>query len=294
MSKQYLVLVWGFLAALIVSLSIHIVMLQNLGVPYPDHSTVPMLPRYINTGCSLLALLVFYHLASHRLSRLPLLLRCLLVFALYAMVKEALIRANVMEGVVTTAWVFPWIKSAPRLLSYLLVACAVVLLNPIIKRRWQMVLAAVVLAAVVMFGLEPLLGAVFNPIIGSFAYLAHDDVYAVPYGWQVMIPAYITYAEPVLASFVIVALTWQTIARQNNLRIVYSVLLGGFMKGALLPLFLYSPFLDLNFPTAMLSESQFTFEVLALALIVALTWWRHQTKTGGELDRPGALDRRHT
>ena len=38
----------------------------------------------------------------------------------------------------------------------------------------------------------------FRHILASIAYLNHEEVYKAPYGWQIEVPAYITYMEPVV------------------------------------------------------------------------------------------------
>ena len=99
MSKESRILFFGFLITLFISLSIHIVMLQVIGVSFPDHSTVPRIPKLLNTWFSVLALFTFYYLAKEGLSKKSVAIQTLIVFAIYAMIKESLIRANLMEGV---------------------------------------------------------------------------------------------------------------------------------------------------------------------------------------------------
>ncbi|HFK5510771.1 TPA: hypothetical protein ACGZ9U_001687 [Elizabethkingia anophelis] len=119
----------GFIITILISLSIHIVMLQVIGVQYPDNSGIPLIPRLLNKWLSVLALFVFYYLAKDKLSKKLIIMQTIIVFCLYAMVKEVLIRANLMDGVVTTSWIFPFIKAVPQLLGYLILAFALVVIN---------------------------------------------------------------------------------------------------------------------------------------------------------------------
>ncbi|KFF02781.1 hypothetical protein IX38_12480 [Chryseobacterium luteum] len=94
MSKQNSILFFGFLITLFISLSIHIVMLQVIGVGFPDHSPVPKIPKLLNTWFSVLALFTFYYLAKERLSKKSVVIQTLIVFAIYSMIKESLIRTS--------------------------------------------------------------------------------------------------------------------------------------------------------------------------------------------------------
>ena len=272
MSKQNSILFFGFSITLFISLSIHIVMLQVIGVGFPDHGPVPTIPKLLNTWFSVLALFTFYYLAKERLSKKSVAIQILIVFAVYSMIKESLIRANVMEGVVTTGWLFPFIKSAPGLLNYLILALIVVVTNRFLHKKWQLMIASIFATAFIKSVLEPLMGSVFSPIITSYSYLGHEAIYQMPYGWQVMIPAYLTFAEPVFAAFLILYFVWEKIAIKNFHRIILTGILISLMKGTLLPLFIYTPFMKSNLTSAIASEGQFTLEFLALGMLAAFFW----------------------
>lgn len=274
------VLVAGFFVALVVSLSIHVVMLQIMNVPYPDRSAVPATAKFVNAWFSILALLVVCRLAREKLERLGPVGGSLALLVLYAMLKEALLRTIVMNGVVTTAWVYSAVSALPRLAGFLLVAGAVVLGGRLLRKSWQLAVYSLALAGASFFGVEPLLGAASGSILKSISYLAHEEIYAVPYGWQVIVPAYLTYAEPVLATFFLAWLVWPHLS--PRFWFTQFVLLVTLMKGALLSLFLFSPYLPHDLPTALASESQFTFEALALCALVILTWRLAVSKRPGQ------------
>jgi len=196
------------LVALVTSLSIHVVMLQVLGIPFPDFDGVPPWAPLLNTILSTLALIYFCTLARPRLAHLPLALRCLSAFFLYVMLKEAF-RAIVMNGVVTRGWGFDVVAGLPSLAYAFVLTSLVVLITPLLRVAWMKLIAAVVLAGLMIFGVRPLLHSLFAPALKAAASFNHADVYSFPYGWHVLVPAYLTYAEPVIACTVIAALVWQ-------------------------------------------------------------------------------------
>jgi len=272
MVKKNIILFFGFLVTVLLSLSIHIVMLQVIGVQYPDNSGIPLIPRLLNKWLSVLALFVFYYLAKDKLSKKSIVIQTIIVFCLYAMVKEVLIRANLMEGVVTTSWIFPFIKAVPQLLGYLILAFALVVSNFFISKKWQLFGISILITCLLQFVLEPQLNSIFEPIISSYSYLAHDPIYELPYDWHVLVPAYLTFAEPVIAAFVIVYYIWEKLDGKAWQKIILVGILICLIKGMLLPVFLFTPYLKLNFIAAIASEIQFTLEFLAVGILTSIFW----------------------
>jgi hypothetical protein len=265
------ILLIGAVLTAIAALSVHVVMLQILNVSFPDDAAAGKFPRYISLAGSLGATMAVYLLAKPDLRRFSLPVRCLIVFALLIALRELVVRAIVMDGVVTTAWT-SLLTHLPRLVG-LLIACAVIV--PVadrLDRLWQWALAAIVITAAYMFGVQPLVDMAFGPVLNALSYLAHDEIYQVPYGWQVMIPAYLTFAEPVAAVLAIAWLTWDRLSARPGVRVLQFVLLIMFMKGSVAPTLLYSFYIKGSLGAAIVSESQFALETLTLALMTAATW----------------------
>lgn len=63
------------------------------------------------------------------------------------------------------------------------------------------------------------------------------------------------------------------------LRLLQFALLVLLMRGMLLPTFVYSFYSKARLPTAMLSQSQFLFETLALAILKTIVW-QFSTRSG--------------
>jgi hypothetical protein len=266
------ILLIGAVLTAIAALSVHVVMLQVLNVPFPDDSAAGKFPRYISLVGSFGATMAVYLLARPDLRRFSLPVRCLITFALLITLRELMVRAIVMDGVVTTAWTFSLVTHLPRLAG-LLIACAVIV--PVadrLDRLWQWALAATVITAAYMFGVQPLVDMAFAPLLNALSYLAHDEIYQVPYGWQVTVPAYITFAEPVAAALAIAWLTWDRLSARPGVRVLQFVTLIMFMKGSVAPTLLYSFYIKGSLPAAIVSESQFALETLTLALMTAATW----------------------
>ena len=261
----------GMLFALVVSLSIHVMMLQVLGIPFPDFSGVSPWVAFVNTTLTVLSVVIFCQRARKRLARFSKPIRYFGVFLLYVMLRETF-RGVLMSGFVTGDWRFNMIASLPSLLSGLVLIGMVMLIAPILRAFWIKVAASGAIAGSMMLAIKPLLGSVLASVIKAAAPVEHADLYAFPYGWQVLIPAYLSYAEPVIACTIIAALIWQSLSTNAPLRFLQFVLLVLLMRGMLLPTFLYSFYSKAPLASAMLSQSQFLFETIALAALTGLAW----------------------
>ena len=260
-------LVAGLAFAGIAALSVHVIMLQILHIPFPqDHP--PYWPRLLNNGCMVLAVLVFLDLARPALEKRSFLTRWLILFALLAMLRETL-RGAVMGAVVTTAWTFSLVQMLPTLLLWLAIALMCTAAAPWLRSLWSKIVAAIVIAAIALW-LSPIIGASFSPLFERLAYLAHPDVYDLPYPWQVMIPAYLTFAEPVIACASIAYLVWDRLPSPPALRLAAFVVLIAFMDSMVLRTLLFSFYIDAPIGAALLSESQFLLEFLTLATLTGL------------------------
>lgn len=87
-----------------------------------------------------------------------------------------------------------------------------------------------------------------------------------------LIPAYLTLAELVIACMLLAVWVWPGLSTKPGIRMLQFVALVLLMKGMLLPTFVYSFYSKTRLPLAMLSQSQFFFETLALAILTALVW----------------------
>jgi hypothetical protein len=257
------------LITLIVSLSVHVFMLQVLRIPFPDFKGISVWAPLLNTTLAVFALIFVCAAAQTRIGRFSKATQCILVFLLYAMLKESF-RGILMNGFVTRGWAFATVAGLPGLGYTFLLSSLVVMLTPALRSVWLKAGGAVLLAGIAIFVVRPALGSIFAPVLKAVAHLEHPEIYSFPYGWQVLIPAYITYAEPVIACTSIAFLVWGRLSKKISTRLLQFSLLILSIRGMLLPTFIYSFYSKAKLTTAMLSQSQFLFETLALAVLTAV------------------------
>ena len=188
------------------------------------------------------------------------------------MLQEMFFRAPIMDSVVTTAWTFSFLSNLPSLIPWLILATLIVALAPYLKSLWLQLLASLALYAAVFLALKPLITRVATTVLTHFSYLAHDEVYGQPYGAHVLVPAYLTYAEPVIACIFIAALLWNQLAPRLPLRLLQFTLIILAIKHVLFAPFIFVFYAKMPHPTALLSMGQFTLEAITLAVLGGLTW----------------------
>jgi hypothetical protein len=260
----------------ILALSIHVVMLDVLAIPHPDVTHVSSRAVFANDALSVIATFMFFRLAQGFAS-LPLVLRCLLLTTVYGMLKEALFRNFIMDGVVSHAWRYSLVENLAQPVKYLIICSMIVLLGSRLRSAVQIVAGGIAVTAVTSLLIDPLISGGFDKLVASIEYLDTGNIYNPPYGWQVNVPSYLTFLEPVLASFAIAAVVWDKLSPKPTLRVVQFVLIVMAMKGSILPTLIYSFYQGRPLPTAILSESQFGIEILVMALLTAVGWrFSHQ------------------
>ena len=265
------IIVADMIGVAIMSLGVHILMLQIFGVPFPDRSAVSIWASFLNTVVAVVALSLAYAAAEPRLATCSPWLRWLIVAGLFGTLKE-LFRAQLMNGVVTTAWIFSAFQLVAPTIYSLALGAFVVFVIPRFKRVWQRLVCAAAVAAVMAFAVRPLSALALSPLMQSIADLNHADVYPFPYGWHVLFWAYVTYLEPVAACFVAAALILPGLSPRPWLRLAQFTVLIMAIKGVLLPTPLFAFYNPLGLGMGMLSESQFLLEGLLLGAPVALIW----------------------
>jgi hypothetical protein len=274
----------------VLSLSVHVLMLDVLGIPHPSTGGVPQPIVLINQALSIIATIIFYGRATPTLERFPILGRCLLLTAIYAMLNEALLRSFIMDVVVSHDWIYCFAENLAAPLKYFAVCSLIVGFAPRLKGGWAITGGGILIAALSMFAINPPIDRGFRVLIDSLEYLDTGNIYNLPYGWQVNVPSYLTFLEPVIAGYLIAALVLKRLAPTSHRQIWLFVLLILAMKRSIVPTLLYSFYQPRPFSAAILSESQFALEVLVLALLTSVGW-RFSLRSQRERSQQGRPDR---
>lgn len=258
----------------VVALSIHLLVLSALNIPTPQsRPTTGMLVRLDSMGSVIGILLICrYTMEGLRQRGWSVAKASLIPFVLFAMFSESLIRAPLMNGVVSESLLYPLITGWTRLIPlFVIFAICAVVASRIKDPRW-LVVAGVAIWAWVKYVLATPLKILMATILSHAAPLAKPEVYSPPYDWHVYVPAYITYAEPVIGVFLLLALTWERLPGRTAHRCAMMVLILLLAKSLVIGPFAYA----LSAPEgsrlmALLSMGQFSLETSVLILLAIAT-----------------------
>jgi hypothetical protein len=270
----------GILFTSVAALSVHAVMLQVLHVPFPDLSAISPAYKFSIRVMATLGLIVFWQLALLKRHR-SLVRQFAALFLFSTMLTENLFRAPFMDAYCTNAWIFIFVANIPKLLTMALAALMIVTAAPKLPLNWQKIAGALVITALGAFVTGPLFDKAMAPLMGAIAGLAPTGEWcALPYGANVLIPAYITFLEPALACLAGAALVWDQLSRSKGLRFAQFTVLILLIKNALITPFVYAVLSKGPFLSALASDGQFALEAMALALLTGITWeWSNALRT---------------
>ena len=265
-------LVGGTVLTAVCALSVHAAAVQLFHLPgtagYPTGGPLVFLTQ----AGMVTAAIVLWRLATPGIAGLPMRSRCLLLFVLLAMLFQRLVRLPLMDAVVTTAWSFSFLANLPALAPFLVVACLVIWASPVLGRPWQMPVAGVVIATLAFPLCGSLATSLFQPILASAAGLDHEPVYNMPYGMNVLVPAYVTALEPATATVALAALVW------DQLRGTMAARIAGFaVLVMILNLHLFQPLVvlatgGLSLGADLAGVGQSWMATLVQTILGATTW----------------------
>jgi len=131
--------------------------------------------------------------------------------------------------------------------------------------------AAIPLAAVASLVIAPLSNHVFTGVLHFTEAREGHQRYGIPYDWHILLPAYLTFFEPVIAAFVIGYAVRRQLPSTPLLQFGITAALVVALKGPVFAALLNIQYAGTAPSTAILSYAQFTFETVALGILTAAT-----------------------
>ncbi|WP_162878172.1 hypothetical protein [Trinickia diaoshuihuensis] len=272
----------GVVATGVLSLSVHVVMLQVLHVPYPGAVLRTKLPDVLNGALMIWAAIWVYDVLRTQWDGRSAWLCLATLFALLAGLNETL-RAAFMSGYCSThtpvRWLIGLLASLRPFTAY---AVAAGFAAGIAQFRSKTVRIGGTAAAALVsaYFIGPALVAADAAIRAQAARWMPDGGWCtLPYGIDVLVPAYLTFIEPVFLCFACAILVWNRLPGGAPGRTAAFVLLILALKRHVLASLLYAIYAPGPAMTALASVGQFSLEAAALAGLTAVSWrWARPAK----------------
>jgi hypothetical protein len=262
----------GVIISLVLSLSVHIVMLQGMNVAFPDFTVITAPYKFFTRVVSVLGLIFFWELADKKVKGVIAKKWALLVIT-DAMLTESLFRGPFMNGYCSNSIGFMLINNIPKLLAIAVMCGLIVFSAPRLNNFFLKFAAAAAIAAIFMFVASPLITAAWKPVTSSIAHLAPTNEWCkLPYGPEVLIPSYISFIEPVMACMIMAILIWNQLSPTRWLKYLLFTLIVLAVKNQLVMPIFYAISGKDNLIINLVSEGQFTLEAIVLAITTGFTF----------------------
>jgi hypothetical protein len=269
----------------IASLSVHVAMLQVLKVPYPDPSGIgrwrSAVPWTQAAGLVALAAVIVPAVRTRGL-----MIRWAVVAALFTAINGVL-RNALMGAVVTAGYAAPLAGLVFQLVVFLILSAIAVAGVSATRNLAARIALAIGVGAVWLYVLLRGLGTVLAPVMAWGARHAQPEIYTEPYGANVLIPSYVSFAETVMACIILRYLGRFASSRwdpQGFWRFAAVVLLA---RGTLAMTLIWGPMIGPSPAAGLLSVSQFFLQDLVMVMLVH-GLFRKAPDLFGWTARPGA------
>ena len=252
----------------VLSLSIHVVMLQGLHVPYPNYRGVGSSLGLAIPFTHALGLIMLYQLAKRSVD-------CNFLYCVFgvtlldSMITEKL-RIPIMDAVVTGSIAFQSLVILSNLVECVCLALLIVLLTPYLKNGFLSLMGATAIAAVLTFLIDPQL----QNVMAHFAWLGKPDTHQGPYGPGILSVSYILFVGTAAAAVAIIWLIGSHLSKRPGLNFIQFLLVLFFIRGTFVSQFVFPWKMNIGLLAGSLSTSQFFLQDLVMAFLSWLLWWR--------------------
>lgn len=255
------------------ALSIHIAMVQWLGITNPKFDSV--FPEVLNAVVMTYAAMWLYGCLQAQPCMRSGALRVFLLFALLACL-NGMLRNAFMTGYCSTTTPLRWFLGALSAMPPAVCFAAAAALTAgagLVRPQWARLAAGAAVGLALVFVVSPGVSMMER---AAYTYLADLIPSAgwckLPYGFDVTIAAYATTIELSLASFACIALVWRHLPGRSIAQTAWFIVLILALKKQLLASLLYPFFASGPVLVALASMGQLTLAAGALGLLTAGFW----------------------
>ncbi len=273
-SRVYLYFVMAVVLTAFISLSIHVVILQYFHPPVlsinPGFNQI--VDFAIRFGTASASIFIYVSSKEYWISIKPL-YRVILFALLIMALTEMLFRGLLMNIIVGNPWPSEILRSVPSYLKFFSLSLLICCLVPAITEKRQFRFLRYAVLALIMTVVLILIGkiavAALAPLLAHVSSPAASNISQVPYGINILIPAYMTYLEPTIAAFIVFYLIKNRLSVSSTL--AKGLILGGIIMAIHAGIYsiLQIACSEGNIFYRIFYYGQFLWEYLALGLLTA-------------------------
>lgn len=268
---------WGragiaIVLTLVLALGVHVVMTEVLGIPFPSAPIDAPIAQYISRGAlHVLGIVYLNFLIKPALSGRSWLTRWVVVYAIASSLAETL-RATLMQGYCTNAVAFSVISELPSYVAEFILVGAVIIFDRFMQNPVRSLVGAALLGAISYFLINPEMLRLSEYLSSILSSMQNEEWCKEPYGWDVKLPAFVTFIEPAFGAFAAVFLSWDRLPKKTVTKVIAFTVMILMIKRNLLIAPIYMMWSGTPPLTGLVSAGQFSLEFIALGLLTSCSW----------------------
>lgn len=189
---------------------------------------------------------------------------------------EQFLRSPIMEIVAGVPWEYQMLSTIPTYVGYLSLSFLICMFIPLLSEKreftfFKYIVFAVIATAVIFF-IKKITTYIVSPLVALAPQIDPSKLIHPPYGIDIMLPAYITFLEPTIASFIVFYLI-------NDKLTAFTTFTKGLIMGGLIIIIhggIYSivqiAASEGNIPYRIFYYGQFLWEYLVLGVLTAYSF----------------------
>ena len=281
MWKNALLMLALILLTAVISVSTHVFIIQYFQPPeFKINAQADQIIGYTIRWCTVVGAMFIFIGSIKYWEKLKLFYRIILFALLIMALTEQLLRSFIMQVVIGYPWRLQGLSLISTYIAYLVLSLVISFCVPILSRavNWKFLKYfgfSVLTTALVFFTKK-----IANYLISSFTSLIPppdmSKIIHLPYDMKVLIPAYITFLEPTIASFIVFCLIKDKLKN-------FPTLLQGLIMGSLISIThagVYSIVQILNSHGNLIYRTfyygQFLWEYFTLGILVAYSFFLYR------------------
>lgn len=276
MQKQHVLLPAAILLTAIIALSAHVIILQYFSAPMVSNITPDIM---IATGVTIKFLMVLsaiwiFLYSQHYWMSINLSYRIILFAILLLALTEQLFRSPTMDIVVGMPWKYIWLERIPTYIGFLTISLIICLFLPKANKTKSFKLTIYTVISIATTFLLIFIQQFFSEIIEPFLLSLYSEAHEIallPYGANILIPAYLTFLEPTIAAFIVYHLIKNQLSKFNLLvqGLIMGILIVAIHAGIYSILLIL--FSDGNIFYRIFYHGQFLWEYLILGMLTVFS-----------------------
>ncbi|MHB1946939.1 MAG: hypothetical protein ACYCQI_02350 [Gammaproteobacteria bacterium] len=277
MQKNCLIIAIMIVLTGAVAISTHVLILQYFQPPAITISLyLNQMIGFIIRFAVVIGAMLIYFLSKEHWGNIRPFYRIILFAILIMALTEQLFRSPIMEIVAGTPWAYEILETVPSYVGWLILSLLICLFIPIISKQKKLIglkyFVFSILATALVFFAKKIANDLISPLLTLVPQIDMSKLTHPPYGINIIVPAYITFLEPTVASFIVFYLIKDKLLR-------FDTLIKGLIMGGILVIIhggIYSIVQIVNSEGSNLYRlfyyGQFLWEYLALGILTAYSF----------------------